>query len=472
VNSLPNDDELTQLRPQEGPQTDFLECPADIAVYGGAAGGGKSFALLLEAMYDVVNPQFGAVIFRRTRKQITDEGGLWDTASELFLAQGASLNQSDLIVQFKNGDGSLGGRVGFAGMEHEKDRFQWQGSQIPYIGFDELTHFTWKQFNYMFSRNRSSSGAKSRIRGTCNPDPDSWVKKFIQWWLDPITGYAIPERSGIIRYFIVTGDDVSSIVWGATRKEILEQYPNSAPKSFTFIASKLSDNKILMEKDPAYRANLLNMTRVEREQLLEGNWNIRASAGKIFPKSAVEIIDVLPAGVKMVKTCRAWDQASTKEKMEKKKMSDPDWTAGVKMSRDAAGVIYVQHVEKFRLEGEAVDTRIKNTAKADGKMVRIRLAQDPGSAGKRLAASQIQMLLGWIVTALPVTGDKETRALPFAAQWQGGNVKLLRGSWNDAFLDELERFPEGGHDDQVDAAADAFDEIALKGYDLTKMVSN
>lgn len=459
----------SELRPQAGPQTKFIRCPADIALYGGAAGGGKSFALLIEAGYDLQNPLFGAVIFRRTRKQVTDEGGLWDTASELFLGMGASLNQSDLMVQFNNPDDTKGGRITFAGMEQEKDRFQWQGAQIPYIGFDELTHFTWKQFNYMFSRNRSSSGAKARIRATTNPDPDSWVRKFIDWWIDPVTGLPIKERSGVIRFFIVTGDDMSSIVWANTRRELLELYPNSHPKSFTFIASKLSDNKILMEKDPNYLGNLKNLTRVEREQLLEGNWNVRASAGAYFPKSAVEIVDVLP---KIIKRVRAWDQASTDEKQKKnKKSSDPDHTAGVKMGVGIDGYFYVEHVERFRKEGTSVDTAIKNTATADGKMCRVRLAQDPGSAGKRLAASQIQMLAGWIVNALPVTGDKETRAKPFAAQWQAGNVKLLKGPWNDAFLDELEGFPESGHDDQVDAASDAFDEIAPKGYDLRKMVS-
>lgn len=462
--------EFIEIGPQEGPQTDFLECTADIAIYGGAAGGGKSYALLLEALYDTHNPRFGAVIFRRTRKQVTDEGGLWDTASELYLSLGASLNQSDLLCQFKNSDGSLGGRVTFAGMENEKDRFQWQGSQIPLIGYDELTHFTWKQFNYMLSRNRSSSGAIARIRGTTNPDPDSWVRKFIDWWIDPTTGYAIKERSGVIRWFAILGDDMSSIVWGATRQEIVDKYPSAMPKSFTFIASSLKDNKILEQKDPAYRANLMNMTKVEREQLLNGNWNIRASAGLVFPRSKVEIVDALPAKIR--KRCRAWDQASTKAQMEKNKRSpDPDWTVGVKIELGDDGIFYVSHVERFREEGEAVDTRIKNTATRDGKLVRVRLAQDPGSAGKRLAASQTKMLAGWIVTSERVTGDKETRAKPFAAQWQAGNVKLLRGAWNDAYLDELEGFPENGHDDQVDASADAFDEVVPKGFDLAKMVT-
>lgn len=445
------------LRAQPGPQEKFLASDVDVAFYGGAAGGGKSYALLLEALYDTHNPLFGAVIFRRTRKQVTDEGGLWDTASEIYQSIGAKLNQSDLMAEWPNG-----GRVSFAGMEHEKNRLDWQGAQIPYIGFDELTHFTWKQFNYMMSRNRSASGARSRIRATLNPDPDHWVRSFIDWYIGE-DGYAIPERSGVVRFFVVDGDD---IVWGDSREELIEINSKYLPKSFTFIASSLKDNKILMEKDPAYLANLQSMSRVDRAQLLDGNWNIRAAAGMYFKRSQAEVVDVLP---KMRKKVRGWDQAGTKEKLEKAKMTDPDWTVGCKMELGVDGYYYVTHVERFREEGSKVDQRIKNIATSDGPVVQIRLAQDPGQAGKRQAVSQIQMLAGYVVTAKPVTGDKETRAKPFASQWEAGNVKVLRAPWNEVFFKELENFPETTHDDQVDAASDAFEELLQTGLDYSKL---
>lgn len=434
------------IEPQEGPQTDFLKCNADIVFYGGSAGGGKTYALLLECLYDVNNPKFGAVIFRRTTKQVTSEGGLWDTASELYSVLGAKPNQNSLSQIFPTG-----AKVTFAHMEHEKNRFDWQGSQIPLLGFDEITHFTWKQFSYMLSRNRSTSGAKSRIRGTCNPDPDAWVRRFIDWWIGP-NGLAIPERSGVIRYFVIEGEDV---IWSDSSEELIEENSKRKPKSFTFIRSSIYDNKILLESDPDYLSNLNALTRVERAQLKDGNWNIRQTAGTFFQRSDFEIVDAHPVGGTFV---RAWDQAGT-EKELKKNSDDPDWTVGFKMQKAKDGTFYCLGMERFRIDASKVDQRILNTATQDGKSVKIRLAQDPGQAGKSQARHQTKMLSGYIVKAKPVSGDKLVRAKPFASQVQAGNVKVVRGSWNEDFFKELESFPEGAHDDIVDAASDAFDEL-------------
>lgn len=432
------------IEPQPGPQTAFLESSADIVFYGGSAGGGKTYALLLEPLYDIQNKDFGAVIFRRTTKQVTSEGGLWDTAIDVYSPLGARPNQNDLTLRFP-----WGSKVTFAHMEHEKNRLDWQGSQIPLIGFDEITHFTWKQFVYMLSRNRSASGAKSRIRGTCNPDPDSWVRRFIDWWIDE-NGFAIPSRSGVIRYFVIEGDDV---IWADTTEELIAANKTRRPKSFTFIRSSIEDNKILLEKDPDYLANLQALTRVERAQLMDGNWDIRATAGSYFKRSDFEVVDAAPASCSWV---RAWDQAGTEKKQDS---DDPDWTVGFLMGRSPEGVFYCKGMERFRVDASKVDSNIKNTASQDGVSVRIRLAQDPGQAGKSQARAQVRMLAGYTVTTKPVTGDKETRAKPFASQVQAGNVKVVRGSWNEDFFKEMEAFPSGGHDDIVDAASDAFDDL-------------
>lgn len=437
-------DNALRIEPQPGPQEQFLRSSVDIVFYGGSAGGGKTYALLLEPLYHIDNTKFGAVIFRRTTPQITQEGALWDEASDLYRPLGARLNQQYLSCTFPSG-----AKVTFAHMEREADRYSWQGAQIPLIGFDELTHFTWRQFSYLMSRNRSTSGVSARIRGTCNPDPDHWLRGFIDWYIGD-DGLVIDERSGVVRWFVTDGDD---IVWADTREELSRRYPGKPPKSFTFIRSRLEDNRILCEMDPDYAANLEALPRVDRAALRDGNWNVRPSAGMFFQRSDFEIVDAAPGDAQRV---RAWDQAGTKP--NEKKKDDPDWTAGVKMS-EAGGVYYIEHVERFRDEARTVDRRIKNTAANDGKPCMVRLAQDPGQAGKSQARSQASMLAGYVVKTKPVTGDKQTRAKPLSSQVESGNVKLVRGSWNEVFLAELEAFPDGAHDDQVDAAADAFDEL-------------
>lgn len=438
------------IRPQPGPQTLFAQCNADVVFYGGSAGGGKTFALLLDPLYHINNSKFGGVIFRRTTKQITSEGGLWDEALDLYPGVGGVPKMSPaLMVEFPSGM-----KISFAHMEYEKNRIDWQGSQIPWIGFDEITHFTWKQFSYMLSRNRSMSGVPGKIRGTCNPDPDSWVRNFIDWYIGE-DGFVLPERSGIIRWFILQGDEV---IWGETKEELMERYPVSLPLSFTFIRSCIQDNKILLEKDPTYLSKLNALPRVERAQLLEGNWNVRPTAGSYFKRTDFEVVEAVPAGAKRV---RAWDLAGTDrdpEDKKNKKEGEPAYTAGVLMAKHE-GIFYIEDINRFQIDASKVLGSIKNIATQDGTKARIRLPQDPGQAGKSQVKSFIKELAGFTIRAVPVTGSKETRANPLAAQAQAGNVKVVRGKWNEAWFLESENFPEGKFKDQVDAAADAFDEL-------------
>lgn len=265
------------FRPQPGPQERFLETEADICIYGGGAGGGKTAGLILETLRNYDNPQFMAVIFRRTTVQITNPGALWDESERFFAPLGARPIQTKLRWVFPSGMS-----VKLAHMELEKDRYAWQGAQIPLICFDELTHFTESQFFYMLSRNRSLCGVRPYVRATCNPDSASWVRKFIDWWIDKDTGISIPERSGVLRWMYRYKDALrffdsevearADIVDKSLPQEIV-------PKSVTFLAASVHDNKILMEADPGYLANLYALPLIEREQLLGGNWNISANQG-------------------------------------------------------------------------------------------------------------------------------------------------------------------------------------------------
>jgi predicted phage terminase large subunit-like protein len=436
------------IKPQPEPQEVFLASAADLAIYGGAAGGGKSFALLLEATRHIGNPNFGAVVFRRQSTDITKEGALWDESQPLYKALGGTPREGKLDWSFP-----AGSAVSFSHLEHENDKYNWQGAQIPLIEWDELTHFTKTQFWYMFSRNRSTCGIRPYVRASCNPDPDSFVAGLVEWYIDPESGYAIPERSGVIRYFVRQGDD---IIWADRPGELLDRYADLTPhdiKSFTFVASSVYDNKILLDKDPGYLGNLKAQDTVNKERLLRGNWKIRPSAGLYFNRRNFQIVDAAPSEARRV---RSWDLAATEEQGG----NDPDWTVGLKLAKDIHNGLYVEHVERFRGSPEKVETAITNTAAADGRGVRIRLPQDPGQAGKSQAKYLINRLAGYNVEAQRETGDKVTRASPVSAQAGAGNIRVVRGAWNEAFFNELENFPSAKtHDDQVDALSGAFETL-------------
>lgn len=429
------------IRPQPGPQEAFLTSAADIVIYGGAAGGGKTFGLLMEPLRHVTaNEQFAAVYFRRTTPQITNPGALWDTSLTIYPLIGARPVGHRLEWHWGGG-----GIVKFAHLEHEKNRLDWQGAQIPLICFDELTHFTAAQFWYLLSRNRSTCGVRPYIRATCNPDADSWVAELIAWWIDQDTGVAIPARSGVIRWFVRVGERLH---WADTPDELTRRFPGAEPKSLTFILSKLSDNKILMEKDPGYRANLLSLPRVERERLMEGNWKVRPGAGLYFKRGWVEVVDAVPDGMREV---RGWDLAATL----KTETNDPDSTSGTRMGRKGNTYYVTDHV-KDQLSPAGVERLIKNTASRDGRKVEISLPQDPGAGGKGWVDNIIGALSGYDARKSPERGDKIFRFGGFSAQAEAGNVKVLRGNWNDAFFTELEAFPDAAHDDTVDSTSRAF----------------
>lgn len=451
--------QIIKIGPQKGPQEAFLATPADICIYGGAAGGGKTFGLLLDPLRHMKNRNYNAIIFRRDYTQVTSPGGLWDSARKIYsLVQGAyPLKTPKLHWTFRSG-----ATVNFAHLGRDEDVHSWQGSQITMIGFDELTHFSEYQFFYMLSRNRTDSGIRPYIRATCNPDADSWVAQFIKWWVNQETGYPIPERSGKIRWMVRIGEEV---FWFDSRAEAIAyaveygEKPEEAEtmaKSVTFIASTLQDNKILMQMDPGYMANLKALPIVEMERLLKGNWKIKAAAGLFFKRVQAKILDELPKDV--VLWCRGWDLAATSEDEN----GDPAYTAGVLIGKRRNGRYVVADVINKRLSASEVRTLILMTAKADkakyGRVIE-RLPQDPGQAGKDQKESFIKMLSGFLVKVLPESGSKESRAEPFAAQWQPGNVDILVAEWNEMYFNQLESFPESKFKDMVDASSSAFAEI-------------
>jgi predicted phage terminase large subunit-like protein len=430
------------IKAQPGPQRAFLSTRADIAVFGGAAGGGKSVALLLDACrYAVFTPKAGynAVIFRRTSPQITQAGGLWDESGKFYSYLGGSPKQTRLEWVWPHHET----KIRFAHMQYDSDRFNWQGSQIAFLGFDELTHFSEEQFFYMLSRNRSMCGIKPRVRATTNPDADSWVKRFLGPWVDETWPEEDRAESGELRYFVRDGGQITWLPRGQRHTDA---------KSVTFIHSSIYDNKIFLKSNPEYLLNLKALPLVERQRLLYGDWTIRPSGNK-FKRHWFEIIDAAPADMERV--VRAWDKAGTEPKPGK----DPDYTVGCKVGRKN-GFYYVLDVVRDRMTPGKVDELVVQTAALDGRHVAIYEEQEPGSSGVAQIERSRRLLAGYEYHGIKSTGSKEIRANPVSSQAEGGNIKLVRGHWNEPFLNELTAFPMVGvHDDMVDSLSLAMEQL-------------
>ena len=443
-----------RIGPQPGRQTLFLSTPADIAIFGGAAGGGKSYSLLLEALRHVHNPGFRAVYFRRTSPELRAPGGLWDTSRGLYSQVGGKARDALLEWVFPSG-----ARIKFNHLEHAQDRFAHQGAQYALIAWDEVNHFTGQVFWYLVSRNRSTCGVRPYIRATCNPDPDSWVAPFIAWWIDWDTGTPIPERVGQLRWFVRIGD---ATCWGSTPDEAVaeavqggldEQSARASVLSATFIPATLADNPALLEADPGYRAKLAALSYVDRMRLLEGNWRVRESAGLMFKREWFKVADGKgpPEAVRV----RYWDLAAHAS-------AKADETAGVLLAMHQ-GEYWIEDVVAVRERPLGVEQIVRQTAEADGRDVAIHIEQEAvGSVGEHLMDHyRRDVLSGWSVYAASIrgAGSKVQRAKPASAAVEAGLVTVCRGAWNGRFLDQAQGFPELKFDDQVDAFCGAFNAV-------------
>lgn len=273
---------------QTGGQETLLQTKAAITIYGGMRGCAKSFSMLLDALADCTKKNFRAIIMRKETGDLSD---IIDTSRSIF-SQFGEYNKSkgDMTWNFSSG-GWL--QFGYYGDSFDDFKTRYQGKQYAYIGIDEITQMEYAKFKYIMTDNRNAFFIRNRIIGTCNPDPESWVARFIDWWIGD-DGLPIPERDGVIRYCFMDGDDVGGIYWGDTKEEVYEKcrgiidrlhskdYADLGdPKdlfirSVCFIAGKLKDNKQLLRSDPAYLANLANQSEEQRARDLEGNWKFKS----------------------------------------------------------------------------------------------------------------------------------------------------------------------------------------------------
>lgn len=429
------------IEAQPGAQTAFLSSQADIVVYGGAAGGGKTFALLLEAVRHSDKKDFGAVIFRRTTVQVRNKGGLWDESQKLYPLLNASARAHTLDWRFPSG-----ATIAMRHLEHEKNVFDWQGAQIPLICFDELTHFSETQFWYMLSRNRSTCGVTPYVRATCNPDPnsflvtgpDGWGGGLISWWMDT-DGFPIAERGGAIRYFARVND---RLVMGDSADEV-SQSTGFAPeliKSLSFIPAKVFDNRALLDANPEYLANLQSLSYIDRERLLNGNWKISADGGVILAKW-LQYYSSLPVFSRIV---QSWDVAVKDNDLNSFSVCT---TWGV--AKDGYYLIDI-----WRARREYPEIRAAAIAQFDKHRPHTVLIEDKAS-GQALIQELRRSTRIPILPILP-RNDKVTRIKDVSVLFESGRVFLpARAAWLADYTVELTTFPLSAFNDQVDSTSQA-----------------
>lgn len=423
------------LRPNPGPQEAFLSTPADIAIYGGAAGSGKSFATALDPLRHVHRKGYGAVVFRRESTRLVGPGSIWEETSGIYPGLGAKARESP-VLEWRFPSGAL---MEFRHLQHEKDRLGHSGKQYAGIYFDELTEFEESQFWFLISRNRSTCGIRPYVRATCNPDPDSFVRQLIDWWIGT-DGLPVVERSGVVRWLVREGDD---LIWGNSEGELRSRFPDRNPLSLTFIAAKLEDNP---KGDPLYRDKLMALPLVERSRLLGGNWNMRAAAGLVFPRACWVLIDRVPAAIRT--RIRAWDRAATKD--------GGDWTRGVLLYVLTDGRYVIADVQSIQGTPGEVEALILQTAQLDGLDTEVMLWVDPGGAGISERDHMTDVLKGFRVHTVKAARNKVQYAGTWSARVEQSRVLVMKAAWTAAYISEHEAFPGGKNDDQVDATSGAF----------------
>lgn len=386
-----------------GRQATALAITEPELLFGGAAGGGKSDFLLMAALQFADVPGYSALLLRRTFADLDKPDSLIPRSHEWLQPTGAKWNGSRHQWTFPSG-----ATLSFGYLDTPNDIYQYQGAAFQFCGYDELTQFTEPQYRYLFSRLRRPPGMNVPIRMRAGSNPGGvghrWVK----------------ER------FI--GDHRAQGRW--------------------FIPSRISDNPHLDLE--AYRKALVQLDHITRKQLEDGDWDVIAG-GLLFKRHWFEPIDLAPTNI--VQRIRYWDLAATKPK---KANGDPDWTSGTLMSVTREGLFTIEDIRRIRDTPLEVEKLIAHTARMDGREVVVAMEQEPGAGGViTLDHYQRKVLAGHSVDKDKSITNKAARAKPLSSAAENGYVRMVRGEWNTAFLDEAELFPTGDHDDQVDSTSGA-----------------
>lgn len=429
----------------------FLMLPDEEVMFGGAAGGGKSDALLMAALQYVDVPGYSALLLRRTWPDLSLPGAIMDRARDWLSDTDARPKDGGRIWIFPSG-----ARLTFGYLQYDKDKFRYQSAEFQFIGFDELTQFHQPTYEYMFSRIRRPNlvclRCKKSVRrygrqwkhtsssNKCNDIfPDPKVLNQYSAAPDGTTLFDVPLR-------MRSATNPGGIGHAWVREHFIDE-KTKKPGSI-FIPSSLTDNPSLDQE--TYRKNLAHLNSVDRERLMNGDWDVMEE-GAFFQRHWFKFIDERPQGARW---CRYWDLAAT---------ANGDYTAGALVGLQDDGTWVVADVRRMRGTPREVERFVYQTAVEDGHDIPIRMEQEPGSSGvMTIDYYRRKILVGFDFRADRKTGSKEARANPMSSAAEAGNIAIVAGQWNRDFLDEISLFPNGAHDDQVDAVTGAFYNISSR----------
>jgi predicted phage terminase large subunit-like protein len=462
------------LAPASKKQELFLNSDADITLFGGAAGSGKSYTLLLTALKFMMHPKATGVIFRRNTKMLTNPGSIWHEAVNMYqgiFGDKLRIRYRDLEIVFPHG-----AVLKFAHLQHASNIYDWKGAQLSFVAFDECSEFEEDMFVYLISRMRNAYvNYRPQLFATTNPDYNSFLRNWIQdFYLDPMTGIPKEETACVKRYFFRQGN---TMIWYDSLEAAEAVHGvggESGISSFTFIPATCRDNPPLLKAQPDYISRLMSLPRVEMERLLLGSWFARPEASGLFKREWIEMVDH-PNG-RARQRVRAWDLAFSKPSEQ---YPNPDWTRGVLISKDKMNVYTVEHSVGIRDRVHNVEQLIIETAIRDGYDVIISIPQDPNAAASAYAKDLQRRLaeMGFTCRLQKPVKSKIIRFAPFSSVAQAGFVRVVKGDWNKEFFDELEVFDGEGKfkDDQVDAVSDCFSilnrDLSIPNFTLADFTS-
>jgi phage terminase large subunit-like protein len=488
------------VRPQPGKQTELFEMianqEADFYLIGGSRFGGKSEIISMVDLLYAGDPKYRSIKFRRLFDEIMGANGLWEKAENQYKLFNAKPNKSDKSWTFPSGAKSL-----YRHMFLEGDEESHRGKGYSAVFFDEINQFTWQQVRMLQTCLRSEADMNSFMVGTLNPDSESWCMKFVDWYINPDTGFPDEDKCGKVRYYLIVDGEP---VFAETEEYFQKYYYDLVnpivnfetnermyvrPKRFVFFFFNIFSNPIGMKMNPQYISELNGLPEHERQTQLFGNWHSRPESSSMFSRTFLKGLDpknpsTIPEGSICV---RAWDKAY-------KEPSDvymyPDYTASIQMwksprtseyyitgnfheslhddFKDGEDIIY----GRFRKNVGTRDAWMLEQAAMDGTDCIVAIPKE-GAAGVAEWENMRGMFIdaGFTVKGVSTGNKKGGKGLRFAAFCsiaEQGAVHILPHTFPNkatlsAYLNELENFDPDikstgtRKDDWVDVTSDCIE---------------